>query len=44
MSKKYFLSLPNNLGKFVEERALELGITELDYIQYLIVRDKEGQK
>jgi hypothetical protein len=41
MSKKYFLTLPDGLAKYLDEQANTMGVTALEYIQHLIMRDKE---
>lgn len=43
MSKKYFLTLPDGLAKYLEEQATVLGVTPLEYIQHLLMKDKESK-
>jgi hypothetical protein len=44
MSKKLILTLSDDLAKYVTESAKNLGVTRLDYIRHVLMKDKESRE
>lgn len=44
MSKRMVLTLSDDLNKYLVEAGEKLGISKLEYIRYIIMKDKEGKK
>lgn len=42
-SKVYILTVPPELSKYIDDSANKMGISDLDYIRYLIIKDKESK-
>jgi len=43
MSKRCLLTLSDNLDQYIEESAKKMGVTKMDYIRYVITKDKENK-
>ena len=44
MSKKMILTLSDDVDNYVREQAQKLGLSKLDYIRFIINKDREGKK
>lgn len=44
MSKRMVLTIADDLDKYLSESAKKLGISKLEYIRYIIMKDKENKK
>jgi hypothetical protein len=43
MSKRLILTLPDDIFKHIDESAKSIGVTKLEYIRYIIMKDKENK-
>ena len=44
MSKRTLLTLSDDLNLYVVKSAEKMGVTKMDYIRYVIMKDKENKK
>ena len=43
-NKRLGLTLSNDLEKYITEQAKTMGVSKLDYIRFIIMKDKENKK
>jgi predicted DNA-binding protein len=44
MSKKIILTLSDDVDQYIKEQAKNLGLTKIDYIRFIINKDRELKK
>jgi len=43
MSKKMILTISDEVDRYLKEQSATLGMSKLDYIRYVIMKDKENK-
>jgi hypothetical protein len=43
MSRRTLLTLSNDLDKYIVDEAKKMGVTKMDYIRFVLMKDKEGK-
>jgi hypothetical protein len=41
MSRRTLLTLSNDLDKYIVDEAKKMGVTKMDYIRFVLMKDKE---
>jgi predicted DNA-binding protein len=44
MSKKIILTLSDDVDQYIKEQSKNLGLTKIDYIRFIINKDRESKK